>query len=60
MSATAVAIRQLDEHWNGKGHPDGLKQLCDQFPAVQHPRAKAIVQADAALNKPSKRRRRKR
>jgi putative nucleotidyltransferase with HDIG domain len=24
--ATAVAIRQLDEHWNGKGHPDGLKK----------------------------------
>ncbi|MDZ4782686.1 MAG: HD domain-containing phosphohydrolase [Planctomycetia bacterium] len=24
--ATAVAIRQLDEHWNGKGHPDGLKR----------------------------------
>ncbi len=24
--ATAMAIRQLDEHWNGKGHPEGLKQ----------------------------------
>lgn len=24
--ATATAIRQLDEHWNGKGHPDGLKK----------------------------------
>lgn len=24
--ATALAIRQLDEHWNGKGHPDGLKR----------------------------------
>ncbi len=24
--ATAIAIRQLDEHWNGKGHPDGLKR----------------------------------
>lgn len=22
--ATAEAIRHLDEHWNGKGHPDGL------------------------------------
>jgi HD-GYP domain-containing protein (c-di-GMP phosphodiesterase class II) len=22
---TALAIHQLDEHWNGKGHPDGLK-----------------------------------
>jgi len=22
---TAIAIRQLDEHWNGKGHPDGLR-----------------------------------
>jgi putative nucleotidyltransferase with HDIG domain len=24
--ATALAIRQLDEHWNGKGHPDGMKR----------------------------------
>lgn len=24
--ATAVAIRQLDEHWNGKGHPEGLRR----------------------------------
>ena len=23
--ATAAAIRSLDEHWNGKGHPDGLR-----------------------------------
>ncbi len=23
--ATAQAIRNLDEHWNGAGHPDGLK-----------------------------------
>ena len=23
--ATAIAIHQLDEHWNGKGHPQGLK-----------------------------------
>ncbi len=23
--ATAEAIRSLDEHWNGKGHPDGLR-----------------------------------
>ena len=23
--ATATAIYQLDEHWNGKGHPQGLK-----------------------------------
>lgn len=23
--ATATAIRALDEHWNGRGHPDGLK-----------------------------------
>lgn len=24
-SQTATAIHQLDEHWNGKGHPQGLK-----------------------------------
>ncbi len=23
--ATATAIRSLDEHWSGRGHPDGLK-----------------------------------
>lgn len=24
--ATALAIRHLDEHWNGQGHPNGLRQ----------------------------------
>jgi putative nucleotidyltransferase with HDIG domain len=24
--ATAAAIRSLDEHWNGRGHPDGLRK----------------------------------
>lgn len=29
---TSAAIRTLDEHWNGKGYPDGLKQ--DQIPLL--------------------------
>lgn len=30
--ATALAIRNLDEHWDGAGHPDGLKQ--DETPLL--------------------------
>lgn len=29
---TAFAIRSLDEHWNGAGHPDGLKG--DEIPLL--------------------------
>ena len=29
---TALAIRGLDEHWNGRGHPDGL--IGDQIPLL--------------------------
>jgi len=30
--ASAQAIRNLDEHWNGQGHPDGLKK--DSIPLL--------------------------
>lgn len=31
-SATAQAIRNLDEHWDGRGHPDGLRG--DEIPRL--------------------------
>ena len=40
---TAGAIRNLDEHWNGAGHPDGLKgeeipllaRICDMAQMIE-------------------------
>ena len=58
--ATAAAVRHLDEHWNGRGHPDGLSgpaiplmsrianlsQVVDVF--HQHDGAKAAVKVARA------------